>query len=156
MILGIDPGVGKARCGFALISGGKLYHHRTVDGSDAVSYARQLHAVYKFDRCTIEVPQAGVVYARHSTKKNRVISEAGRIKLAMNIGQNIQLAHEIAAELRRIGVKIKEVRPARKATKWPAEYWKSVFNWSGRAPSEHARDASVHALQYENWAWWNL
>jgi hypothetical protein len=156
MILGVDPGVGKRRCGFALVSSGKLFRHKTTDGSEAIAYVRALHSVYRFDRCTVEMPQPGVVYARHSTKKNAVTSEAGRIKLAMNVGQNIQLAHEIISELKRLCVKVKEVKPQRKSTKWPVEKWVLIFGWCGRPPSEHARDASIHALQYEVWAGWNI
>jgi hypothetical protein len=159
IICGIDPGTGKRRCGIALVSGGKLFRHKTVDGCSAVEYLRSLHSVYRFKRCTVEMPQAGIVYAKHSTKKNAVMLEAGRIKLAMNIGQNIQLAKDIIAELKRLGVKVKEVRPQRKATKWQVGYWCQIFGWEksdGRPPSEHARDASVHALQYENWVGWNV
>lgn len=159
LILGVDPGTGKRRCGIALVSGGKLFQHKTVDGCEAVEYVRALHSVYRFDRCTIEMPQEGAIYGRHSTKKNKVICEAGRIKIAMDIGKNIQLAKELRRELEGLGVKVKEVKPQRAATKWELDYWIRIFGWTkknGRPPSEHARDASVHALQYENWAGWNV
>jgi hypothetical protein len=150
MILGIDPGTGKKRCGFALVENGTLFHHKTVDGDLAVKYARQLYAIYHFDRCVIERPRLGVIYARHLTKKNRVISDAGRAKLAMNVGQNIYLSDEIARELKGLGVLVKQIPPKNKKTKWRPEYWQSIFGWKRRLPSEHARDASIMALMHEN------
>jgi hypothetical protein len=147
MILGIDPGTGKRRCGLALVSGGKLFRHKTVDGKDAITHAVAIHMVYHFDRCVIEKPRLGVIYAKHLTKSNKVISEAGRAKLAMNVGQNIQLTNDITRALEGIGVKVKQVPPKNKATKWRKEYWAAVFKWEGRVPSEHARDAAVIALQ---------
>ncbi len=155
MILGIDTGVGKRCCGIALVVDGKLFRHKTVDGCKAIEYAKSLYSVYRFDRCVIEKPRLAVIYARHSTKSNRVIGDAGRNKIAMNVGQNIQLTNDITRELEKIGVKVKQVPPKSKATKWPVDYWRRIFGWEGRAPSSHARDASVIALQYENWAGWS-
>ena len=154
MILGIDPGVNKT--GFALVFNGKLFKHKTLSGSEAISYARSLAMAYQFKKCIVERPRLGVLYSRHMTKNNALMSESGRIKLAQNIGQNIQLTNDIVSELDRLGVKTKQVPPARKATKWPTDYWQRIFNWEGRCPSEHARDASVIALQWEKWAGWEF
>jgi hypothetical protein len=148
MILGIDPGLNKT--GFAIVSDGCIFQHKTVPGKEAISYAKALHAIYHFDRCAIERPRLGGIYARHMTKTNRVMSDAGRVKLAMNVGQNVYLSDELKTEIERLGVLVKQITPQRKNTKWDAEYWKMVFRWSGRAPSEHARDASVIAFQWEN------
>lgn len=149
MVLGIDPGIGKRKCGFAIVSDGALFHHKSISGIEALSYTIALHAIYHFDRCVIEKPRIGVIYMRHLTKKNRVLSEAGRLKIAMNIGQNIQLSDEIALKLREMGVKVKQLPPRNKNTKWKYDYWKAVFKWKGRRPSEHARDASILAYQWE-------
>jgi hypothetical protein len=154
MILGIDPGVNKS--GFALVNNGRLFRHKTVSGWQAVDYAKALRPIYGFDRCVVEKPKTGVLYAKHMTGKNAIISEAGRIKLAQNIGQNIQLTNQIVSALKQLGVAVHEVNPKRKATKWKADYWQKVFSWEGRTPSEHARDASVIALQYERWVGWVL
>jgi len=154
MILGIDPGVSKT--GFALISDNRLFNHRTIIGKEAVTFALSWHTIYKFDRAIIERPQIGILYGRHFDGPNGIKSKAGMIKLAQNIGQNIYLADEIGRELQRIGVMVKMVRPARKCTKWTPEYWQSIFQWKGKKPSEHARDASVIALQYERWAGWKI
>jgi hypothetical protein len=149
MILGIDPGIGKRRCGFAMVSNGILFRHKTIDGNQAAAYACSLHLIYHFDRCVIERPRLGVIYARHLKKKNRVLSDAGRAKLAMNVGQNIYLADEIARELRGLDVQVKQVPPKNRKTKWRPDYWRAVFGWKGRLPSEHARDASIVALMHE-------
>jgi hypothetical protein len=154
LILGIDPGVGKT--GFALVSQGSLFKHKTVIGNEAVAYMKNLWKIYRFDRCVIERPRTGVLYARHFTKKNAILSEAGKIKLAQNIGQNIQLTKDLVAELERLGVKVKQVPPKNKATKWRPEFWANVFQWKSRLPSEHIRDASVIAKGWESWAGWNL
>jgi len=154
VILGIDPGTGKRRCGFALISDGRLFRHKTVDGCRAIAYAKALYAVYHFGQCVIERPRLGVIYEKHLMKKNKIITDAGRAKLAMNIGQNIQLASDLTRELEAIGVKVKQMPPKNKATKWRKEYWNTVFKWEGRLPSGHARDAAVIALQWEKESGW--
>jgi hypothetical protein len=96
------------------------------------------------------------LYGRHFTGPNGIKSQAGMIKLAQNIGQNIYLADELKRELEARGVMVHQIRPARKCTKWTPEYWQSIFKWEGKSPSEHARDASVIALQYENSSIWKI
>ena len=154
MILGVDPGVGKT--GFAVVDNGKMVHHKTVVGKKAIGYVLALQSVYKFDRAIIERPQQGVLYGRHFTGPNAIKSTAGMIKLAQNIGANMYLSDEIARALQKVGVMVYVVRPAKKVTKWSFEYWQIVFKWKGRRPSEHARDASVIALQYEKSHIWEI
>ena len=155
MILGLDPGCGTT--GIALLNDGILFKHRTMRGPDALQYIAHLHTIYKYDKAVVERPKQAVFYAKHMTKANAVKSQAGVIKLAQNVGMNIRLTDEIVAKLRSIGVRVKEVSPKRGSTKWEIGYWTRIFKWeSGRHPSEHARDASVLALHWENWVGWNL
>lgn len=152
MILGIDPGCGTT--GIALVENGKLFKHKTMKGSDALLYIVDLHKVYKYDRAVVERPKQAVFYARHATKKNAVVTPAGVIKLAQNVGMNIKLTQDIIEKLRSIGVRVKEVNPRRGSTKWNKGFWLKIFSWKGRLPSEHARDASIHALQWERRGEW--
>lgn len=155
MILGLDPGCGST--GIALIDNGRLFRHRTMSGDAALQYIVDLHSIYQYTRAVVEKPKQAVFYARHLTKSNSVMSQAGVVKLAQNVGMNIKLTEELVATLRFIGVRTTTVNPKRGSTKWDVGYWTRVFDWkSGRVPSEHARDASVLAFQYENWVGWNL
>jgi len=151
MVLGIDPGTGKHRCGFAIVEKRKLYYHNTTDGEVAVHHALILHNAYHFNKCVIERPRFGVIYKKHLTKRNRITSEAGRAKLAMNIGQNIYLADELKRELENVGVEVTQLEPKKGGVKWSKGYWSAVFKWSHkRLPSEHARDASIIALMIKD------
>jgi len=155
MILGLDPGVGTT--GVALVDHGKLFKHKTLRGADALIYIEDLHTIYKYTKSVVEKPKQAVFYARHMTKSNAVRSQAGVIKLAQNVGMNIQLTQNLVDKLHSLGVRTKEVNPKRGSTKWDVGYWTRIFNWeSGRTPSEHARDAAVLALLWENWVGWNL
>ena len=155
MILGLDPGCGTT--GVALMDNGKLFKHKTLPGKEALIYIVNLHTIYRYTKAVVEKPKQAVFYARHLTKTNALISQAGVIKLAQNVGMNIKLTDDIIDKLREIGVRVKDVNPRRGSTKWDVGYWTRIFQWeSGRVPSEHARDASVLAMQWENWVGWNL
>ena len=155
MILGLDPGCGTT--GIALVENGKLFKHKTMRGEAALIYIANLHTIYKYEKAVVEKPKQAVFYARHATKSNAVKSQAGIIKLAQNVGMNMKLTEDLVKKLRSIGVRTKEVNPKRGTTKWEVGYWTRIFDWqSGRVPSEHARDASVLAFNWENWVGWNL
>jgi hypothetical protein len=155
LILGLDPGVGAT--GVALVDNGSLFKHKTLRGKEALLYIADLHTIYKYTKAVVEKPKQAVFYARHLTKSNSVKSQAGVIKLAQNVGMNIQLTQNLVDKLHELGVRVKEVNPKRGSTKWDVGYWERIFKWeSGRTPSEHARDAAVLAFQYENWVGWNL
>lgn len=80
---------------------------------------------------------------------------AGQIKLAQNIGQNIETTHRFIGKLEDMGIKVMRVVPkARrkgqmKTTKWPVDTWQRIFNWDRRPPGEHARDAAIIAYLNE-------
>lgn len=155
MILGIDPGTGTT--GIALLDGGRVFKHKTLKGKDALLYIADLHTIYKYSKAVVEKPKQGVFYARHMHGKYAIMSQAGVIKLAQNVGMNIALTQSLVDKLRELGVRTKEVNPRRGTTKWEVGYWTRIFHWeSGRTPSEHARDAAVLALQWETWVGWNL
>lgn len=154
MVIGIDPGI--STTGIALVQNAKLFKHKTLLGKESFSYIENLHTLYRFKHAVIEKPKTGVLYQRHFTKSNKIMSDAGMIKLAQNIGQNIQLTNELVDKLESLGIEVLQVNPKRKCTKWKKEYWQMVFGWEGKLPSEHARDASIHALQWEKWVGWNL
>jgi hypothetical protein len=154
MILGLDPGVGAT--GVALVDNGSLFKHKTLRGKKALLYIADLHTIYKYTKAVVEKPKQAVFYARHLTKGNAVRSQAGVIKLAQNVGMNIQLTQNLVDKLHELGVRVKEVNPKRGSTKWDIGYWERIFKWtSGRTPSEHARDAAVLALLWENWVGWS-
>lgn len=153
MILGIDPGIGKT--GLALVEKGLLFRHKTMRGDDALKYVIDLHRVYRFDRAIIERPKESVFYSRHMMKSNAIQNARGMIKLAQNVGMNIRLTDEFCSALKSCGVSVHDTNPRRGNTKWDISRWCSVFNWSGRPPSEHARDAAVLAMLFENWGGWS-
>jgi hypothetical protein len=103
-------------------------------------------------RAVVEMPQMSVLYGRHIAGMGRMAQN----KIAMNVGQNIRLAQEIMEKLRSTGVHVQEVKPRFSATKWEKDRWRLVFSFLGRLPSEHARDAAVLALQWENWVGWKF
>ena len=155
MILGVDPGCGTT--GLSLVQKGKLFKHKTLPGKEALQLIVVWHTIYKYEKAVVEKPKQAVFYVRHLTKSNSVKSQAGVIKLAQNVGMNIKLTEDIVDKLKEIGVRTKEVNPKRGSTKWDVGYWTRIFQWeSGRVPSQHARDASILAMQYENWVGWNL
>jgi hypothetical protein len=143
MILGCDPG---SNFGMAVVDNRKLVAHKTVKANQAEAAIRQFHADYKFARAAVEMPQTGVLYSRHAAQ---VMSEAGRIKIAMNVGENVALAKRTIALLKSLGVEVVERSPRRALTKWSADYFCKIFQWAKRPPSEHARDAAVLALVEE-------
>lgn len=154
MILGLDPGI--STTGVGLVDEGRLIQHKTLPGKEAMIYIVNLHSIYRYTRSVVEMPRTAVIYGRHMTKKNAVFSQAGMIKLAQNVGMNIQLARDFIEKLKEIGSQVLDVNPKRGSTKWDAEYWRKVFQWEGRVPSQHARDASILALQWEKWVGWSV
>jgi hypothetical protein len=155
MILGLDPGI--ATTGITLLDKGKILKHKTCKGKDALVYIVDLHTIYKYSKAVIEKPKQAVFYAKHMAGPHGIKTQAGVIKLAQNVGMNIQLTENLVDKLKELGVRTREVNPGRGMTKWDVGYWTRIFNWeSGRTPSEHARDAAVLALKWENWVGWNL
>jgi hypothetical protein len=152
MILGIDPGI--STTGLALVENVRLFKHKTLPGVEALSYIESMHRFYGFNRAVVEKPRAGVLYGRHLTKSNNVVNIRGMIKIAQNVGQNIQMTNQIIEKLKNLNVQVIDVNPKNKTTKWKKEFWQKVFQWKGRLPSEHARDAAVLALQWEKWVGW--
>jgi len=71
---------------------------------------------------------------------------AGQIKLAQNVGQNIEWANRIVGYLEGKGLKVGVVAPKAGRTKWKAEMWARVFKWEGRIPGMDARDAALIAF----------
>ena len=147
MLLGVDPG---ARTGMCLMQCGKIIHVSTVFAKDAISEVKRLHTMYPFYRAAVEMPRMGVLYKRH-TLSGGILSLAGQIKIAQNVGQNIALTNMIIDTLRDLGVYVAKVHPKPGASKWESGYWCRVFKWEGlQVPGEHGRDATVIAYLNEN------
>jgi len=147
-----DPGT---RTGHCVMDRGKILHLKTNGKRDAISHMCDLYIVYRFKRAVIEMPKLGVFYASHEGQGG-VNSPSGRIKLMQNVGQNIAFSLSVCEKLEEIGVKVYRPNPKKGTTKWEFERWCRIFEWEGRHPSNHARDASVLAFMYENWVGFNL
>lgn len=148
MILGIDGGNSKA--GICLIDNGVVLYHKTTNIMETLKLVIDLHTVYRFKRAVVEMPSNSLIYSKHGAG----ISPAIMRKIMCNVGENRQCAKMIAMKLESIGVQVLLKKPARGTTKWDAKYWCSVFNYTKRPPSEHARDAGVIALTHEKWIGW--
>lgn len=149
MILGIDAGHNK--CGMCLIDNGLVVYHKTQKITDALKTVENLHVVYRFKKAVVEMPSESVIYGRHL----RNASDGIKRKIMCNVGENRQCAKMIIEKLQNIGVQTIERRPRKGTTKWRKDYWCQVFKYNKRAPSEHARDAGVIALQWEKWTGWD-
>ena len=155
MILGIDAGHNK--CGICLIDNGLVVYHKTQKITEALKTVENLRFVYRFKKAVVEMPSESVFYSKHfTTIRDPQKLEAIKRKIMCNVGENRQCAKMIIEKLQNIGIQTIERRPRKGTTKWDKEYWCKVFKYNKRAPSEHARDAGVLALQWENWIGWNI
>jgi hypothetical protein len=152
MVFGFDPGA--SFTGMSVVHKARLLWHKTQTGENALTLIPSIVTIYNIRRAVVEMPRMGVFYGRHLQGNNAIMSMAGQIKLAQNVGENIALTKRIIAKLKECGCAVRECNPKRGSTKWPVEHWKRVFNWDKRHPSSHARDASVLALMNENWIGW--
>lgn len=78
--------------------------------------------------------------------KGATDSTAGQIKLAQNVGQNIEWSNRIIGFLEGKGLKVLVVAPKAGRTKWDAQLWARTFNWQDRMPGMDARDAALIAF----------
>lgn len=153
MILGVDPGL--RTTGLFLLCDGTCLFHKTMTGEAALRKIDDLKTVYRVERAVAEKPKTGIFYMHHDTKSNAPKFEAGRIKIMQNVGMNMGFTDLLVKHCESLGIRTIVRNPGRKNTKWGADYWRSVFHWQGRLPSEHARDAAVLALEWEKWQGWN-
>lgn len=174
MVLGVDPG---STTGWAVVHKGRLVHCRQTAKATAIDAIKQTVWAYDIKTAFVELPRLGVLYSRpwshaakkipdfsasgritreqysqmmDSAKKQAVSLTAGQIKIAQNVGQNIEWTHVIAGTLEGIGVRVKKVAPRPRGSKWDVQLWMRTFNWpSSRHPGEHARDAACLAYLNE-------
>lgn len=149
MILGIDGG--NKKCGICLISDGEVVCHKTQKITEALQTIDNLYVIYRYKKAVVEMPSESVLYGEHV----KGLSLGIQRKIMCNVGENRQCAKMLIEKLKKMGVQTIERRPKKGMTKWNKEYWCKVFKYTKRAPSEHARDAGVLALQWENWYGWN-
>lgn len=178
MILGIDPG---AITGLAALEKGKLFHCRQYRKRDVFHKLHELIDAYEIKVAAVEQPRFSVLYDRpwfHKAKGaslsvgrtpgGRISASqyqamvsapgkscgnitAGQIKLAQNVGQNIEFTFSIRNELEKAGVRVLLVHPTKWSTKWELNLWMRVFDCGSfqRMPGEHARDAAIIAYLNE-------
>jgi hypothetical protein len=170
MILGVDPG---STTGIAIVSRETLCYCKQVKKLEVIALILDMIKTYSIKKAAVEMPALGVLYDRPLMKKvsgiDALVSRgrisigdyqrlmdtapaqssgltAGQIKIAQNVGQNIEFTHTIIAALNALKVDVRKVTPRRKASKWAVNYWCRVFNWKEtRVPGEHARDAACIA-----------
>ena len=179
MTFGVDPG---SPTGLSLVDKGSVIHHATPISKLVMKRIDLIHHEFKFKRAVVELPRYGVLYDRPWLKKATNIYQqakamsaksgaisvdqykeltggsgardttAGQIRLAQNIGQNIQLTKSIVDFIEQLGVEVKQVHPKNGQSKWSIDHWKQVFSWpeERRPPSNHSRDAAILASMGEN------
>ena len=143
--IGVDPG---STTGIAvIIEGGGLHSAKSLDwdgdGTKIKAYLRLMWDIYgRGTLVVIEIPGAGF-FPREG------LSQGVQRKIAMNVGQCVARASEVAAYCEGLGFTVVKRRPMRGGTKraLSGETWRGIFKWQGRLPSNHARDAAMLALK---------
>jgi hypothetical protein len=169
MILGIDPGF---ITGIAVLSGQQLYFCKQFPKSQIYTAIKHVIMTYGVKKAAIEMPRLAVLYDRPWAQKAKNIPitarstgrisigeyqkmmdskearasnlTAGQIKIAQNVGQNIEFTHRLIEAVRSYGVQVVEVTPKPRGSKWNVNFWARTFSWQKtRLPGEHARDAAT-------------
>lgn len=142
-IIGIDPG---SSTGIALMENGRLVVCKTIQWEEDGSEVRTAIFVACMDRkdvlVVIERPGVGI-YPRPGQ------SARAMMRIARSVGQLQERTSQLSAYCRALGCEVREVPPARGGTKraWTPDAWRAAFAWSGRLPSNHARDAALLAMR---------
>jgi hypothetical protein len=139
-IIGIDPG---SRTGLAFIRDGKLAKCYTASMDD-LNLGLAIVALFGGPEnvlVVIEEPPKGI-FPRPGQNARAMM------RIARNVGQCQARADEIARRAREIGCEVRMMPPIRGGTKRKVtpEAWRAMFpEWTGRTPSNHARDSAMLA-----------
>jgi len=137
IVFGIDPGV--LTTGYAVVSRGRVLEHATVTWEEFIAVYGKICSRYRPDRIVIEASEKNILWNKEGPKE-------ALAKMAINVGMNRMLARVYVYLLNNTGTEVLQVSPSKGQSKWPEATWRSAFNYKGRLPSSHARDAAVIAL----------
>lgn len=129
--IGVDPGC--VATGWAVIRDGALVACGTLRTGNVSS---ALVEIARTHNCQVAGVQVPCVRGKRAPFFRRI----GRMALV----RHAQLCGEIVGALRAGGITVLDIAPqdCRGATKRRRTYWLAAWNWRGRTPSEHARDAA--------------
>lgn len=148
IVIGVDPG---AMTGLAVVADGQLTDAVTIPwrtapssepGAGVKAWLREAREAGQSMKVIVEVPVAGYF-------ERRGVSRRGQYRIAQNVGECRAKAEVIAGFCEGLGYTVIRKSPIRGGTKRAIALatWRAIFKWVGRAPSSHARDAAVLALE---------